>query len=72
MPTDTNAIALLKTNDVAKMLGLNEVTVNKWAREGFLPSIRFRPGGHLRFEQAAIERFIAQRQSNYDAINPAE
>ena len=70
---NVNAIEpLLKTNDVAEMLQMHPQIISKWAKSGYLPSIRMKDRGHVRFERAAILRFLESRQSGYEAIANAK
>jgi excisionase family DNA binding protein len=45
-------------NEVSKLLGVAPNTVTRWAREGRIVC-PVTPGGHHRFEKAAVERLLA-------------
>jgi predicted site-specific integrase-resolvase len=70
---NVNAIEpLLKTSEVAEMLQMHPQIVMKWSKSGYLPSIRLKDRGHIRYERAAILRFLESRQSGYEAIANAK
>lgn len=50
---------VLKPGDLARMFGVDPKTVNKWAKEGRLPSFRTL-GGHLRFHAADVHAYLHQ------------
>lgn len=50
---------LMTVKQVAEMLCIAEQTCYKWARSGRLPAIKV--GYLLRFDPAAIERWLEQR-----------
>jgi len=56
-PKDTEWLTL---SDVAKLLGVHEGTVRRWADAGRLPFFRT-PGGHRRFLTRDVTHFISQR-----------
>jgi excisionase family DNA binding protein len=43
--------------EVSRLLGVAPNTVTRWAREGRLACLST-PGGHHRFERAAVERLL--------------
>ena len=49
---------LLKTSEVARLLGVTRSTVLSWAYRGFL-TYATTPGGHLRFHREEIDTFRA-------------
>ena len=48
---------LLKTRDVAELLGLTDETILSYASKGILPGFRL-PHGALRFRQEDVERWL--------------
>jgi len=56
MSTKT-APELVKTKDVADMFGVDVRTVRRWTTVALIPSIRT-PGGHRRYDKAALEEII--------------
>lgn len=48
----------LSPEDVARQIGVVRQTVSRWAADGDLPCITT-PGGHRRFRQEDVDRFIA-------------
>ncbi len=51
---------LLTAREVADRLGLSVATVLRWHRDGRLPAFRLATGV-LRFDEADLERWIADR-----------
>lgn len=51
----------LTLSEVAEKLGVHEGTVRRWSDAGLLPSFRT-PGGHRRFLQQDVTRFISQQR----------
>lgn len=54
---------LLKTRDVAKMLGVHRAAVNKWCEQGVGPQFIRTPRGHYRFERQAVEEWLRNLRS---------
>jgi excisionase family DNA binding protein len=52
----------LTTAEAAQLAGVATTTVKRWADQGLLPFERT-PGGHRRFERAAIERVLREQRS---------
>lgn len=48
---------ILKPAQVAKMIGVNQKTIARWADAGKLPCMKT-PGGHRLFEKKAVEKFM--------------
>ena len=48
---------LLKTKEVAELLGLTDETILSYASKGILPGFRL-PHGALRFKQEDVERWL--------------
>lgn len=46
---------MYNTSEVAKIFGVSNKTVIRWATEGKIRAIRT-PGGHYRFEEEHIDR----------------
>ena len=51
---------LLKTREVAEMLGFSPATIVGWYERGELPG--FRVGGRLRFRESEIEEWLEQKR----------
>ncbi len=51
---------LLSGKDVAGYLGVGEVTVNRWCREGLLPCLKI--GKHWRIRREALEDFLRRSE----------
>ncbi len=51
---------LLGVRQVAEHLGVSQVTVYRWCREGILPCLKI--GGSLRIRQAALEDFLERSE----------
>ncbi len=51
---------LLGVRQVAEHLGLSQVTVYRWCREGILPCLKI--GGSLRVRQSALEDFLERSE----------
>ena len=49
----------LSLTEAAKFLGIHSSTLRRWSDQGRISSIRTK-GGHRRFEQAALEQYLAQ------------
>jgi excisionase family DNA binding protein len=54
---------LLTARAVAELLGVSPETILRWYRHGDLPAVRM-PGGSIRFQQDALEAWIAQRSTD--------
>jgi len=50
---------VLRPAQVAELFGVTDITVNKWADEGLIPSFRT-PGGQRRFWADEIDDHIEQ------------
>ena len=46
----------LRVRQVAELLGYNQDTIYRWAREGFIPCIRL-ANGQIRFKLSDIEKW---------------
>jgi excisionase family DNA binding protein len=53
---------LLTARMVADMLGVSTETILRWTRKGKLPAIRL-PGGAIRYRPAALEDWLASRET---------
>lgn len=51
---------LLTTQEVATRLRVSVATVNKWAREGVLPSVQFVDKGQRRFRTSDVDALIGE------------
>jgi excisionase family DNA binding protein len=59
-----DANTIMTTKDVAKALGVELRTVQRWVRRGSLPAIKLPGGrGEFRFEPAEIEKWKRRRTS---------
>jgi excisionase family DNA binding protein len=47
--------AILKPEEVARLLGVNARTIKRWAESGKLPGAFRTPGGHWRVPVSAVE-----------------
>jgi excisionase family DNA binding protein len=56
---------LLKTSEVARMLGVTRSTVLSWAYRGFL-DYATTPGGHLRFHRDQVQALLTAGQDQPD------
>lgn len=50
----------LRSSEVARMMGVADKTIMRWASEGRLPHIRTL-GGHRRFDRSEIERILTEQ-----------
>jgi excisionase family DNA binding protein len=57
MRTKAEGRQVLRPAQVARMFGVTDITVNKWADDGLIPSFRT-PGGQRRFWADEIEDHI--------------
>ncbi len=55
--TTTEVEEPLSTVQVAELLGVNKATVRRWVKSGAIIPTFTTPGGHHRFDQAAVETF---------------
>ena len=51
---------LLKTREVADMLGFRPATIQGWYERGLLPG--FRVGGRLRFRESEVEQWLEEKR----------
>lgn len=51
---------LLRAEELALLLSVKPSTVYEWARSNFIPHVRL--GGCVRFERAAVEKWLAGRR----------
>jgi excisionase family DNA binding protein len=58
MPDD-NSRRMLMPAEVARITGVNRLTVAKWADQGALPSVRTK-GGHRRYRASDVRAFLAR------------
>lgn len=54
---------LLSSKQVAKMLGVNESSVKRWADSNYLKCIKT-PGGHRKFNIVDVNEFVSNRKQN--------
>ncbi|MEV7011582.1 BldC family transcriptional regulator [Streptosporangium sp. NPDC051022] len=54
---------LLTPGEVATMFRVDPKTVNRWANEGKLTSVRT-PGGHRRFFKAEVHTLLTSREAS--------
>jgi excisionase family DNA binding protein len=54
---------LLTPAEVAKMFRVDPKTVTRWAKGGLLESVRT-PGGHRRYKEASVRKFLADWQTS--------
>jgi excisionase family DNA binding protein len=54
---------LLTPGEVAKMFRVDPKTVTRWAKAGYLRSVRT-PGGHRRYDEASVRKFLADWQTS--------
>jgi len=52
---------MLKTKEVAEILGFSRQTITKMAREGILPAYRI--GGDWRFRKEEVDRWLESRKN---------
>jgi excisionase family DNA binding protein len=52
---------LLTPGEVARIFRVDPKTVTRWANAGRIPSL-LTPGGHRRFREVDIKRFLANRE----------
>jgi len=63
-PTDRrgSAPAWLSIGPASRLLGVDQDTLRRWADEGRIDAFTT-PGGHRRFERAAVDRLVAGRRA---------
>jgi excisionase family DNA binding protein len=54
--------SLLRTGDVARLLGIHTNTVRRWANDGSLKSYRVGKRGDRRFRRGDVERALSDRE----------
>jgi excisionase family DNA binding protein len=64
-PADRPLPERLPLGAASRLLGVDPDTLRRWADEGRVPAFTT-PGGHRRFERAALERLIAARRTGPD------
>ncbi len=60
---------LLTARELADRFGVHAETVLRWHRRGQLPGVHL-PGGAVRFQEEAVERWLASRASGVDSDGP--
>jgi excisionase family DNA binding protein len=60
---------LLKTSEVARLLGVTRSTVLSWAYRGFL-DYTTTPGGHLRFHRDQVQALLTAGTDPPDSRRP--
>ncbi len=55
-----NSKIMLKTGDVAYLLGVHINTVRRWSKRGILKSYRICPRGDRRFKRGDVESFLEE------------
>jgi len=55
---DLQSKIVLRTSDVAELLGLHSNTVRRWSNEGILKSYRICPRGDRRFSREDMDGFL--------------
>ncbi|MBI4495069.1 MAG: helix-turn-helix domain-containing protein [Chloroflexi bacterium] len=58
------ALQLLSTREAAAQLGIHPTTLTRAVHRGLIRPARVTPGGFLRFTQAELDHFLAQRLNN--------
>jgi len=53
---------MLRTNDVAQLLGIHVNTVRRWSRKGLLKSYRINPRGDRRFKREDVDRLLKEAE----------
>jgi excisionase family DNA binding protein len=66
---DETPTELLKTSEVARLLGVTRSTVLSWAYRGFL-TYATTPGGHRRFHRDQIHALLAAEQQKAPEVKP--
>jgi excisionase family DNA binding protein len=61
---------LLTAREVAELLGVNTETVLRWTRRGDLSAFRL-PGGAVRFREAEVEAWLAERATPSRGVSTA-
>ena len=59
---------LLKTGDVAGLLGVTTQTLRNWTNSGYMNAI-IGKGGHRRFKSSEIERMMELKENNITIKN---
>jgi excisionase family DNA binding protein len=54
---------LLTPGEVARMFRVDPKTVTRWAKSGKLEHVRT-PGGHRRYDEASVRKFLADWQTS--------
>lgn len=54
----TQEIPLYTTRQLAELLGVDNSTVRRWVSSGKVAPAIVTPGGHMRFDQAAVDRLL--------------
>lgn len=54
------------TGEVARLLGVDYVTVARWARDGKIKAVRT-PGGHWRIPESEVKRLLGEKGGRDDA-----
>lgn len=58
MSIQTEPRLLITAAETAQLLGCSVATVKRLAERGDLTTVRFAPGGHLRFRLREVEEFV--------------
>lgn len=56
----------MTTKEVSEKLGVHQMTVYRWIKEGLLPA-RYLPRGGIRVELKEFEKLLSQRKGETDA-----
>ena len=63
---DLQSKVMLKTRDVAHLLGLHANTVRRWSNQGLVKSYRIGSRGDRRFKREDIDDFLQEAKSTKD------
>lgn len=54
---------VLRTKDLAKLVGVNNLTILRWIQKGFGPAYRRNPKGNLiLFDRADVEKWLSNQK----------
>lgn len=59
---------LLRTGEVAQILGVDQSTVRLWLAVGIFPNAQYTPGGHARIPQADVQQVLPRQLSHKRAL----
>lgn len=60
--TELDSKIMLRTSDVAQLLGIHPNTVKRWSKEGILKSYRIGSRGDRRFRRKDIDSFLKKAE----------